>query len=255
MNIFSKDHWSANSRSHLRKLAIAGVICALCVAMSGLYIPLSNSLQIQFTFIVVALGCAVYGPITGMAVAAVVDLISYFLFLSAYPYFPGYMLSEMLAALVFGLFLYQRKITVYKLFWSRVLINFPINVALGALWSKILYGKGYIADLWIRAVKNTLLLPLEVLLMSAVFGLMIPFLSRMKLLPAHHEEDLQKLQLGAGIFPVFALSCLLGGICSTYYAFMAETRTWVFYLLGGLLLGGSIALAVIGIVLKKRSKA
>ena len=242
MNIFSKDHWSTNSRTHLRNLAIAGVICALCVAMSGLYIPLSNSLQIQFTFIVVALGCAVYGPFMGMAVAAVVDLISYFLFLSAYPYFPGYMVSEMLTALIFGLFLYRRKITVYKLFWSRALVNVFINVALGALWSKMLYGKGYIADLWIRAVKNTLLLPLEVLMLAAVFGLMIPVLSRMKLLPAHDGAALQKLQFGASIYPVFALSCLLGGGCSIYYAVTSGALAWLFYLLGGLLLGGAIVL-------------
>lgn len=256
MHIFTKEYWKAacGELKKLRMLALAALICALSVVLGGLYIPLSNSLQIHFTFFVVAFGCAVYGPVTGMAVAALADLLNYFLFLGGYAYFPGYMLSEMLAALIYGLFLYRQKITVYKLFWSKVLVNFPVNVALGALWSQILYGKGYIADLWVRLVKNALLLPLEVILLALFFGMMIPVLSKMKLLPAHEEKDLRRLQIGSSAFPVLALSCLLGGVCSGYYACTAASGNWIFYLLGGLLLLAAAALPILGRIWQKRKK-
>lgn len=256
MSIFSKEYWRSafGEMKRLRSLAMAAVVCALSVVVGGLYIPLSPSLQIHFTFLVVAVGCAVYGPVTGMMVAAAADLINYFLFQSAFPYFPGYMLSEMLASLVFGLFLYQRKITVYKIFWSKVLVNLPINVALGALWSWMLYDKGYIADLWLRLVKNALLLPLEVIAMAVLFRLLIPMLSKMKLLPMHEKKELQQLYFTASVFPVLALSCALGGVCSAYYAVAGSSMNWLFYLLGGLLFMGAIALALLGANLKKRNE-
>lgn len=257
MNIFTKEYWKAacGELKKLRTLALAALFCALSVVIGGLYIPVTNSLQIHFTFFVVAVGCAIYGPVTGVAVAAVADLLNYFLFQSAYPYFPGYMISEMLAALIYGLFLYRQKITVYKLFWSKVLVSFPINVALGALWSWMLYDKGYIADLWIRLVKNALLLPFEVIFLAFFFRLMIPVLSRMKLLPAYEKKELQRLQIGASVLPVLALSCLLGGVCSAYYAVTAVSGGWIFYILGILLFIGAIGLALAGVALNKQKTA
>lgn len=254
LNVFTAAYWRAacGELKKLNRLVLAAVICALCVVLGGFYIPLTNSLQIHFTFFVVAVGCAVYGPVTGMAVAAAADLINYFLFLGGYPYFPGYMVSEMLTALIFGLFLYRQKITVFKLFFSKVLINFPVNVLLGALWSRILYDKGYLFDLWQRLIKNTLLLPLEVIALAAFFAMMIPFLSRAKLLPAHGAAELRKLTFNASVFPVLALSCLLGGGCSVYYAVTAANAP-LFYIFGGVLLAAAVALPIIGRVLHKNA--
>lgn len=252
-NIFTAAYWRAacGELKKLDRLVLAAVICALCVVMGGFYIPLTNSLQIHFTFFVVAVGCAVYGPVTGMLVAAAADLINYFLFLGGYPYFPGYMVSEMLTALIFGLFLYRQKITVFKLFCSKVLVNFPVNVVLGALWSRILYDKGYIFDLWQRLLKNALLLPLEVITLAAFFAMMIPFLSRMRLLPAHREAELRRLSFNASIFPVLGLSCLLAGGCSIYYGISAANGP-LLYILGGALLAAAVALPIIGWELNKK---
>lgn len=253
MSIFSAAYWKAacGEFKKLNRLALAALICALCVVLGGIYIPITNSLQIHFTFFVVALGAAVYGPVTAMAVAALADLLNYFLFLGGYAYFPGYMVSEMITALLFGLFLYRQKITVWKLFCSKALSNFGVNVALGALWSKMLYGKGYIADLWARSIKNTLMLPLEVLFLAVFFAMMIPLLSRLRLLPAHGEQDLERLSFRASLFPVLGLCSLLGGLVSLYYA--ATASATFFWFLGGVLLTAAVALYVIGIIKGKQS--
>lgn len=254
-SILSAAYWKAavGELKQLKKLAIAALICALCVVVDGfLTLPLGQTLQVKFAFIPMAVGVAVYGPVMGAVVAALTDTLSFFLFNGGWAYFPGYMLSEVLAAMIFGLFLYRKKITVWRLFGARTLVNFPINVALGALWSYILYDAAYIADLWLRLVKNALLLPLEVILLAALFALLIPVCARMRLLPAHGAEELQRLSVGASTFPVLALSCLIGGGCSIYYALRAE-QPWIFGLLGGLLLAGAAALPIIGALMKKKN--
>lgn len=253
--VFSAAYWRA-ACGELKKpnrLALAALICALSVVVGGIYIPLSGSLQIHFTFFVVALGCAVYGPVTGMLVAAVADLLNYFLFLGGYPYFPGYMLSEMAAALIYGLFFYRQKITVVRIFCAKALVNLIPNILLGALWAKLLYGKGYIADLWIRSIKNILLLPLEVVLLAGFFGLMIPILSRMKLLSYHGKEELQRLSAGACVYPVLGLSCALGAGCCLYFIFFEKETALLFSLLCGLLLAAAATLLIFGALRRRKA--
>ena len=118
----------------LKRLVFAALMCALSIVIGALYVVVGDNLRVYFTFFVTAVGCAVYGPVMGMLAAAVTDTLNFFLFPSG-PYFPGYMLSEMAAALIYGLFLYRKKITVLRLFGAKFLVNYLVNVGLGCLWS------------------------------------------------------------------------------------------------------------------------
>ena len=196
MNIFKKEYWLSSARElkDIRKLAFAALICAITVALDGVArIPLMQGLEIKMTFFIIAFGCAVYGPVTGMLMAAVVDTLCFFIANTGYAYFPGYMLTEVLVSLLYGLFLYRQKITVAKLFCAKVCTNYFCHVLLNALWSALLYGSGYLYYLWSSLVKNTLLLPIEVLIMAVFFALVIPPFAKMKLLPAHSERELARL--------------------------------------------------------------
>ena len=235
----------------LRRLTFAALICALSVVVGALYVVVGDNLRVYFTFFVSAVGCAVYGPVLGMAVAVVTDTLNFLLFPSG-PYFPGYMFSEMVAALIYGLFLYRRKITVLRLFCAKFLVNYLVNVGLGSLWSQMLYGKGYLYYLVKSLVKNSLLLPLEVMLMAALFALLVPVFSRFGLLPGHEKRDLQKLSISSSAFTVFGLDCLIGGGCSLYYSTTVSSGGPVFQGLGITLAAVGILLLVLGPVLRHR---
>ena len=98
---FSRAYWRSalGEMKKLRQITFAALICALCVVVGALYVMVGDNLRVYFTFFIVAVGCAVYGPVMGMAVAAITDTLNFFLFPSG-PYFPGYMLSEVLGALI-----------------------------------------------------------------------------------------------------------------------------------------------------------
>ncbi len=256
-SIFSAEYWKAavGELKQIKKLALAALVCALCVVVDGLLtIPLNQTMQIKFAFIPMAVGVAVYGPVLGGVVAILTDTLSFFIFNQGFPYFPGYMISELLAAVIFGLFLYRRKINVWRLFAAKVLVNFPINVALGAFWSYLLYDAAYILDLWSRLLKNALFLPLEVMVLCGLFALLIPFCAKSGLLPQHGERELQRLSFGASAFPVLALSCLIGGSCSLIYALKAGEISWIFWIISIALLGGAVAFPILGHLRKKNAK-
>lgn len=237
----------------LKRLVFAALMCALSIVVGALYVVVGDNLRVYFTFFVTAVGCAVYGPVMGMLAAAVTDTLNFFLFPSG-PYFPGYMLSEMAAALIYGLFLYRKKITVLRLFGAKFLVNYLVNVGLGCLWSQMLYGKGYLYYLVKSLVKNSLLLPLEVMALAALFAVLVPVFSRFGLLMDHEKREIQKLTVGESAFPVFGLSCLIGGGCSVYYSGTLAGGGTGFLALGGCLLVLGLGLLAAGPVIRWKKR-
>ena len=235
-SIFSPSYWSAAWKEvkDLRRLTFAALICALSIVVGGFFITVGDNLRVYFTYFITSVGCAVYGPILGLMVAAVTDTLNYVLFPSG--------------ALIYSLFLYRKKITVLRLFGAKFCVNYLVNVGLGCLWSQILYGKGYVYYMVKSLIKNSMLLPLEVMTMAALFSVLVPTFSRLGLLPGHSRKELQKLHFTAAAFPVMGISALLAGLCSYYYSTTQQTGTMVFLvltvclaLLGtGLLIAGGI---------------
>ncbi len=70
----------------------------------------------------------------------------------------------MLSGLIYGVMLYRRKPTLPRIIVTRLIINYGSNVLLGSVWKAMLYGKGYLYYLTSGAVKNTIMLPIEVFL-------------------------------------------------------------------------------------------
>ena len=255
MKMFTKEYWLSAVRElgNTRKLAFAALICAITVALDGLVkIPvLPGGLEIKVTFFVIALGCAVYGPIAGILLAAVVDTLSVFLFPTGFAYFPGYLLTEIIVSIFYSLFLYRQKITVGKLFCAKVCTNYLAHVALNALWASMLMDKGYLYYLWSSLIKNSILLPIEVLLMAGFFAAVVPIFARMKLLPHHSKAELAALSPNAGFCPVLGASALIGGGASLYFSYFKDGGVF-FFALGCFLLAAGIVLISLGIVYRKK---
>lgn len=242
---------AAGELKSLKRLVFAALMCALSIVVGAFYVAVGDNLRVYFTFFITAVGCAVYGPVMGMLVAAVTDTLNFVLFPSG-AYFPGYLLSEIVAALIYGLFLYRRKITVLRLFGAKFLVNYLVNVGLGCLWSQMLYGKGYLYYLVKSLIKNSLLLPLEVMALAALFAMLVPVFSRFGLLPGHEKQELDRLTVSSSAFTVFGLDCLLGGGCSLYYRTAMASGGVGFLVLGiGLMVLGA-ALLITGPLLRHR---
>ena len=179
-------YW-ADARAQLknvRMLTLAGIITAASIVLESFPIYLlGTSLKIYFSFLVISLGCYVYGPAVGILVGFANDTLGFLISSFGEPYFPGYLITAMLSGLIYGTLLYRQRITVLRLVVVRLVINYGSNVLLGSVWKAMLYGKGYYYYFTTGLVKNTTMLPNEVLLMVLMFQLALPALARSGLLP------------------------------------------------------------------------
>lgn len=181
---FSRAYWRealADFR-RLRTLIFAALMVAACVALAQIpAIPLNDSLRITWGFLARTVCALVGGPVTALVFGFVEDTLSFVIHPTG-AYFPGYTLTTMLGTLVYALFLYRTRVTVTRIFLAKLATN-AMNVVLGSLWSAILYSKGYLYYMTTSLVKNTLMLPVQTLMLVLLLGALLPVLHRMGLLP------------------------------------------------------------------------
>ena len=170
-SVLSAAYWQS-ARAELRNvrvLAFSGLVCAMAIVLESfpVYI-LGPSLKIYFSFVVVSLGCAYYGPVVGMIAGGIIDSVGFLLAGYGEPYFPGYLLTAVLSGLIYGVLLYKRRPTLLRIIAVRLIINYGSNVLLGSVWKAMLYGKGYGYYATSGVIKNTTMLPIEMTATSAV---------------------------------------------------------------------------------------
>ena len=181
---FSKAYWEdavADFRKP-RTLIFSALMIAACVALS--YVPsihVTDAVRIGWGFLARALCALVGGPVNALVFGLAEDTVSYLMHPTG-PYFPGYALTTMLGTMVYALFLYRAKVTVLRVFLAK-LCNNVINVVLGSVWSAILYGKGYLYYVSTRIVTNSIMLPIQTIMLATLFAALLPALCHLDLLP------------------------------------------------------------------------
>ena len=182
-NIFVR---SLHELKSTRCIAVTALLIAINITLDllGLTIKLPPNLRIGFGFLCnAAIGMLfgsipnmlvdyLFGPVVGMMAGVCTDVLGYFAGnLSMGAYFPGYTLTAVVGGLIWGLWLYPRKITVWRAIGAKACINVFCNICLNTLWLTITGGKAMSLLLVTRVPKNLILLPLEIVLVYVVMRL------------------------------------------------------------------------------------
>lgn len=162
-----------------RQLVFLALLVTMNVVLQGplFKFDFGGIVQVGWSFIPSALTGVVFGPLYGFVSGALADVISFFVFPSGYPFFVGYTLSSALGPMIYGLFLYGKKITLVRIFASVLFITIFINLGLGTLWVSMLQGKAFLALLPIRLAKNALSLFLNTVILSSILA--SPFVTQL----------------------------------------------------------------------------
>lgn len=184
---FSRAYWQCAVRDakKLRTLVFSALMVAACVALSYLQsVPVVNNIRVTWGFLARALCALVGGPVNALLFGFVEDTVSYFMHPTG-GYNPFYIFTTMLGVFTYSLFLYRAEVTVLRVFLAKLATNLQ-NVFIGGLGTWLWYsgGKGYGAIVAASAVKNAIMLPVQVVMLAALFAALLPVLHRMGFLPS-----------------------------------------------------------------------
>ena len=183
---FSRAYWRdalADSKK-LRTLIFSALMVAACVALGRIpsIVVGASGAKVTWGFLGRALCALVGGPVNALLFGFVEDTVGYFMNPDG-GYNPFYIFTTMLGTFTYALFLYRSEVTVLRVFLAKLLTNVQ-NVFLQSLGSYLWYSsKGYWVLVGERAVKNAIMLPIQTVMLVALFAALLPILHRIGFLP------------------------------------------------------------------------
>lgn len=154
--------------------------CAMFGAMSIILsyvasIRVSANLKIGFGALPNELVDYLFGPVVGAFFGGAMDVLKFILKPDG-GYMPGFTFSAMLAAFIYGMFLYKKPISLPRMLIAKFIVAVVCNIILGTYLLSTINGKGFIALLPGRVIKNLIQWPVD----SLIFYLVAKTLEKAK---------------------------------------------------------------------------
>ena len=159
---------SLNELKSIRALTCCGMMAALAIALNYVAsIDLGQYIRIGFSGLPNQIVAYLFGPVTGAIFGGMLDIIKY-LIKPTGPFFPGFTISAALGGLIYGLFLYRKKLSVWRVIGAQFFVKVFVNIGLNTLWLKLLYDKAVLAILPGRILSNAIMLPIDTFIMFII---------------------------------------------------------------------------------------
>lgn len=157
-----------NKKFDVRKLVQISLLVALQIILTRFCSIQTPIVRIGFGFVPVVIIATMYGPIYAGVSNGIADILGLMLFPSG-SFFPGFTLTAILAGVIYGVFLYNKPITWGRIIAASVIINIVLNLGLNTYWLSIMMGKGFLALLPTRIVKELVMIPIKVVIIGIVW--------------------------------------------------------------------------------------
>lgn len=196
VSIFTKKYWKDAARQFcdVRMITVAALIVALRVTVKLFKLSIAQGLSISLDAYVNSVGSVIYGPLVGLMVGAVSDLLGLIVTGQIGEYFPPFTLVEMISSFIFGLFFWKRKIGISRSLAAKFSVNLVCNIIMTSIfmkWMKYILAGPAAAESYkmingVRIAKNLILFPLEATIIVVVLAAVLPILARVKLIDKNY---------------------------------------------------------------------
>ena len=129
-------------------------------------------LRIGFTFIPIAVSAMMFGPFFSGISAGLADIIGMMLFPSG-AYFPGFTFTAFLSGVVYGVFLYNKTVNLFRISAAVIIVSLFINLGLDTVWLWMITGKGIMLLLPARLIKCSAMIPIQIITIELVWRLVV----------------------------------------------------------------------------------
>lgn len=152
---------------HIRTITTTAMFGALSVILGYFTIQIGDYIKIGFSTIVNQFVCSLFGPVVGAVFGGAMDIVK-FLIKPTGAFFPGFTLVAIVAGLIYGCFYYKRPITLWRVLAAELTVCVVCNMLMSTWFLSMLYGKGFLALLPMRALKNMIMWPINSVLFFTV---------------------------------------------------------------------------------------
>ncbi|MFA5658500.1 MAG: folate family ECF transporter S component [Oscillospiraceae bacterium] len=175
-SFFSIFRESARELKKTTTLTVCGLLIALSIILRAFSVPLTIDVRITFSYIPIAVIAMLFGPVSAVIANTATDFIGFLVDnKSARGYNPYLLIPVILAALIYGLFLYRKRLNLIMVTLSRIAVVLISNITLKSYILYISYynknfnpftpDTAFISWFSLRVAKNAIQLPIDLALL------------------------------------------------------------------------------------------
>ena len=162
---------SAQEFKKVRTITLCGLFAALAFILGSFSVQLGEYIKIGFSGLPNEFVDFLFGPVVGSIFAATMDILKLIVKPTG-PWIPGLTLNAFLAGLIYGVFLYKKPISLWRIAAAKLIVAVVINVGLATFWLAQVYGEGYVVALPQRILKNVIMWPINT---AVLYGMLKVF--------------------------------------------------------------------------------
>ncbi len=180
VTLFTDSYREMKSVSTITMCAMFG---AVAIVLGMFSINMGNYVRISFSSIPNGIVSYLFGPVVGGLFFGSMDILKYLLKPTA-AYFPGLTLVTVLSGIIYGCMYYRKPVTLTRVLVSKFIVMLICNVILNTLCLSLLYGKGFMVLLPVRAIKNLVMWPID----SMIYYTLVKVLDSMGVFKTIHRS-------------------------------------------------------------------
>ena len=161
---------SSKELKNVRSLVTAALLITIKLILDLFTIQITPVMHLDFEFLATTSIGMLFGPIVGAICGGVSDIINYVINPKGM-FFPGFTISAILIGIIYGIALYKKKITIIRCILANMTVVIIVDILLNTFWLSLLYGKAFYLLLPARALKNIIMIPINVTMMYFILKL------------------------------------------------------------------------------------
>ena len=158
---------SATELKKLKTIVITGLLIAIGIILGQFSIQLTQSTKIGISFIATQLTAMLFGPVVGGIMGGVSDVLK-FIIKPTGNFLIGYTINAMLGPMIYGIMLYKKPISFWRILISKAVVAVLINLILGCYWQYLYFGAAIVAILPGKILQQVIQVPVQSLLFYIV---------------------------------------------------------------------------------------
>ena len=158
-----------------RTLVVTALLIALGIILGQWSVQVTETMKIGISFIATQMTATLFGPVVGGIMGGVADVLK-FIIKPTGPFLIGYTISAILGPVIYGVMLYKKPITLWRILLSKTVVAIFINLLLGTYWSYLYFGAAFWASLPAKLIQQVIQVPVQ----SIIFYLVMKTLQQAK---------------------------------------------------------------------------
>lgn len=164
---------SCKELRNINTIVLTALLIAIGIVLGYFSIQVTPEVKIGVAFIANQLTAVLFGPVVGGIMGGVSDILK-FIIKPTGAFFIGWTLNAMIGPMIYGIMLYKKKLTFWRILASKAVVAVVVNMCLGTLWLSMMYGKAFVPIFITKGIQEIIQVPIQ----SALFWLVIVALKK-----------------------------------------------------------------------------